>query len=164
MLLHLIPKHPPSTSSHHSWCPNYKFNYNNLNCFLNTPAVRIYLSIFLNVEQSFSKYKQSRHNKTMHTMAGNIAKMRKCISILEINKGSSHIFTNIETIKAHIYTHSPIICTITESNSKIDDDLNAVFPDYDILKKTEDSHPMDRVIVLVKNDSIVFERIHNLET
>ena len=82
---------------------------------------------------------------------------------MEINKESSHFLTNIEMLKNHIYKHLPTICTICESNSKIDDDLEHEFPEYDIIRKTELNHTLDRVVVLVKKESLVYERMESLE-
>ena len=71
--------------------------------------------------------------------------------------------TNLESLKLHIYQHQPILCTICESNSKVEDDLENAFPYYDIIRKMEDNHPLDHVIVLVKKNTINYERVHQIE-
>ena len=80
------------------------------------------------------------------------------------NKGLSHFNTNLEMIKIHVKTHNPSVCIFLESNSKIEDDLEKSFPGYTIIHKSEDNHPLDRIVMLIKNENITFERLKNLES
>ena len=158
-------------TSHYS-NDNRRTNYNwrsqgfhfhsNHNPRLNSPAVQIYLFVFSDIENSDKKVKQSKRNKLAHAINGNRINVKKCIKVMELNKGSSHFLTNIEALKNHIYTHSPAICTLCESNSKLEDHLENEFPDYDIIKKSESNHQLDRIVILVKKDTISYERLKHI--
>ena len=82
---------------------------------------------------------------------------------MKINKGSSHMMTNINALKLHIYSHKPTICTITEANSFASEDIEAEFPDYDVLHKFETYHNQDRIILLIEKNRINYERVTSNE-
>ena len=95
----------------------------------------------------------------MHSKNGNknVSKKKKYIKILEINKGSSNFNTNIEVLKILVKEENPTICYFTESNSNVTDDLAKSFPEYHIHHKPEPNHPLDRIVALVKRDSVSYE-------
>ena len=81
---------------------------------------------------------------------------------MELNKRNSFFNTNIELLKYLVKRENPDICFFTESNSKPEDDLEASFPEYDIIHKQEDNHPLDRSVALIKKNKISYEHMTNL--
>ena len=55
------------------------------------------------------------------------------------------------------------MCIFSESNSKPSDDLEGSFPEYDIIMKNETNHPMARMTIMVKKNTIQYEHIHNIQ-
>ena len=84
---------------------------------------------------------------------------------MDINrsKDRSDISTYADVIKMHIQDEDPVICIINESNVKPEDDIDTIFPNCHIENKFEDNHPKARTTVLIKKNSVQYERLKHLE-
>ena len=100
-------------------------------------------------------FKKFNLNKIAHFTNGNKNSVIKSIQVMEINKDSSNILINLEALRLHIYEQNPTIVAITESNFKIDENLSLHFKYYDIIETHEDNHTMDRIILLMKKETII---------
>ena len=52
---------------------------------------------------------------------------------MELNKRNSFINTNIDLLKYIVKRETPDICFLTESNSRLEDDLATSFPEFFII-------------------------------
>ena len=69
---------------------------------------------------------------------------------------------NIEIFKHLFATVNPTICHFAESNSKEEDKLAELFPDYDIIHNKENNHPLDRIIALMKKDKVDYKHMDKI--
>ena len=127
---------------------------------------QIYKFIVISLtENSSAKVKQRLKNKMAHIKYGNRKeqKVKKYIKILLWNKGNSDIDTHENAIKMHVKEEDPTVFIMSESNVKMTDNLDAMFPEYDNISKFEDNHERARVLILVKKNAVIYERVKSLE-
>ena len=121
--------------------------------------------IFSLIENSAEKVTQRPKNKTNHMKYGNKSnkKPQKYIKILTWNKANSDILTHIDVIKHHIQEENPTVAVLQESNVKPEDDLASFFPEYEVENKFERNHKKARLTILIKKNTVIYERVKNLE-
>ena len=118
------------------------------------------------IENCHDKVKQRLKNKIAHALNGNRnfkPKDKKFIKVMTWNKDRSDVCTHKDVIKMHLQDEAPTICVLTESNVKPNDDLADLFPKYEVENKFEDNHEKSRVTVLIKKNTVIYERLAHLE-
>ena len=126
----------------------------------------IKITIFSLIENSVDKVNQRLKNKLIHALNGNInvnLKEPKFIKVTNWNKGNSDFQTFINAITYHIEEENSTIYIISESNVKKDENLEEIFPDFDIINKFENNHPKARLTMLIRKNTIDYERLHYIE-
>ena len=113
------------------------------------------------IENSADKVNQRLKNKIIHALNGNKkdpSKEAKYIKITNWNKGNSDFQTHLNAIKYNIEEEKSLIYIISESNVKKEDNLEEIFPEFDIINKFEDNHPKVRLTLLIRKNTIEYER------
>ena len=141
-------------------------NQDKLNSNLNFNEVFTYLiiSYYLGLkilEDSHLKCLQIMQNKIQHIANGNITPKKdiKFIKVMHLNKRNSFFNTNIEILKHSVARENQTVGFFKESNSEEADNLEESFPDYNIIHKKEDNHPLDRIVALIKKNKINYSHL-----
>ena len=98
-------------------------------------------------------------------MGNKIDKVKKYIKIITMNKSKSFFPKHKDIIKDHIENHDPTVIMFQESNlrKEDEDEVRKFFPDHEIISKFEENDDTARITILIKKNTISYERKTSLE-
>ena len=113
----------------------------------------------------YDEYLAKNNNNKAHAANGNIKhKKTKCIEFMLMNKGNSLFHNKSDSIKHIIDDTIPHIAVINESNIVKDNISHQTeHPEYEFEHKFEANGNCTRTSMMLKKDSIDYERMHKLE-
>ena len=124
----------------------------------------IFKLMILETESCHKLYLQKTRNRIMHAKFGNKStKIKKHITIGQLNKGLSNYSTSKDLVVSHILKESPDILTLGEANINANEpNINKDIENYNIEKKFLKEQENARVAVFLK-DNILYERLSKYE-